>query len=472
MEGVIVSMSGQIKAPEKYRNGYVRYIIYFVLFIIMLCYYYVDVNSNVRQGINFWKALFSGRFFHFYSYNSTSRIAGEMVHEANYSILTHLFMAVWQFPLFIIESIFKVNVQDFYIARVYSKLYLLILAFMSGRVINKITYKISSDEIRASFAELMFLSSGLMCTSVVVDSQIEIMAIFMTLKAIEAAVEGNRKKFICWFIISAQCKFIALVFLVPVLLYFEKKLLKIIGIAACPMVLYFLTQLPFNIIDKAGISSSNSRSTDALMGIFGNIRSIDGVIGIVGFILYAVLCLYSFIKKNDNSENTMYMIYAPVCAYFCIFKMFYEPYRLMCVIPFLAILVVCSSRPKIGMWLVTLWEIVLTIVTYIDSPWCYDFDAMRGMLLDKIRGFDSMSYQVGLEYYFIKIEQFIPYNVYNIALRVSVVILTIILFMMIREKNNGKDNEKYGSKTDVFARGICCYGFSAIYILFFLRCLL
>ena len=82
------------------------------MFLPLFSVYYDDANSIIRQGMNVWEALFSGRFFHYFSLCNESVPQGLMVHQANYGMVMNLILAIWNLPLWIAEKAAGGNILD------------------------------------------------------------------------------------------------------------------------------------------------------------------------------------------------------------------------------------------------------------------------------------------------------------------------------------------------------------------------
>ena len=451
---------------RKYYEKYFLLIIGMLLFST-ICFYYVDISSNVRQGINFWKALFEGNFFKYYSINHESYLAEEMSHHANYSMMTNFIMAIWQFPLYLIEVIWNINTQSYFIFRIYSKLYLLIVAYFTANQIYNIGMKLKLDKEKSSMLKIFFLTSGVMCVSVCLDAQIEIISLFMMLKAIEYAIRGDKKKFLIWYILSFQCKYFAVFALIPILLYIEKKIKILFIEVILPFVVHFIVQYPFNYFDPIGVSYCSTFITTFESLFVPSIRICELNIPL-SIILYVLLCLCSFFKSNEVVNRNDWIIYLASLAPFCFINAYMVPYRMVMLVPLILILLFLKSDDiKTIILFETSMEVLLILFGLFRTTWCYDYSAMNGMLLDIIlpfKKFELFSMSTIKENLSDMVEL-----VQGGILALFLGICVYIFIIFYPERKCKRFVVCYDlSETKLFVgRSILCFGLANIYILFY-----
>ncbi len=261
-----------------------RLVFYGILLVITAIYYYTDINSNIRQGMLFWESLFSGRFLHYYSLNIEVKQSGIMDHTAAYGMLTNFLMGIWQLPLYLIEKISGVaNIQDYFLARVYGKLYLLILLYLTSRTVRRILEKVGVDKESSADAVFMLESGILTIDAVCLASQIDILGVWVTLLAIEALLDKDEKKFLAFFIFAGQIKFFSLFILIPAYLLHEKRIWKLGLTAVSPLVVGKIIDLPFILADPDGIATKYDREARAITSLLeGKAEIIGGGAGILG----------------------------------------------------------------------------------------------------------------------------------------------------------------------------------------------
>ncbi|MDE6744128.1 MAG: hypothetical protein K2J95_09645 [Lachnospiraceae bacterium] len=306
-----------------------------------ITFYYCDINSNIRQGINVWEALFSGQFFHYYSINLKSLENGEMIHPANYDMVMNILMGIWQLPLYILEKILNTNIQNYTLAKIWGELYPIIAIVYSGKILRKIALEISMSNEQAENAVFMFLTGTYALTVAGVIGQADTIGIMFILLAMENLIKDNQRRFLFFFIIAAQCKFFALFIFIPIILLREKNLFKIALQTFAPLLVSFLIDLPFKMIDPLGTASKKTRLHAMLYDMTENRISLMGVDISVIFIVFSVICLFAYLhNKPEKPDLGKWYLYLGLCSILSTLVCYRDyPYWLIYVSPFISILI-------------------------------------------------------------------------------------------------------------------------------------
>lgn len=354
-----------------------KIIVILLLLFTSFNFYYMDIHSNIRQGINVWEALFSGHFLHYYSINLASVEKGEMVHPANYDMVMNILMGIWQLPLYILEKILHTNIQQYMPAKIWGSLYPMIALLCSGEALKRIALQVHMSEKQAENVEFMFLTSTYALTAGCVVAQADCIGLWFILLAIENFIKKDNKKFILFFILAAQCKFFALFILIPIILLKEKNLLKIAVQAITPLVVSFMIDLPFKIADPAGTGVKKSRLHDMIYSMTENRISILGIDIPVVFIVFSFICIYAYLK-NRPEENEKWYLYigggAVIAVLFC-FRA--SPYWLIYMAPFFCLFTMEQGKNLERTLLAeTVASISITIGFIIAFHWIYDTQSL------------------------------------------------------------------------------------------------
>ncbi len=368
-----------------------RFAVLFVLLFITMCnFYYFDLNSNIRQGMNIWEALFSGRFFEYYSLNIESRLAGQMDHQANYGMLLNVVNGLWMLPLYIIEKLMGdgVNILDFFVARLWGKLLMFVCLWVSAVILYRLARLLGFKEERAETVSFLYLSSTLVILSAINASQIDVLGLCLILLAMYYLIKEDFWKFLIFFVISVQFKDFAFLIFLPVILLREKNLFKALGTLASPFVLSFFISLPFKIADPAGTHALRSRFWIMLDWLTRSRVQLVGDVEIpLVFLVMGALAMYAYFKVLNVEEQkhradwyiylaSVSMLPIMICttsnAHWCIY-----------IVPFY-LLVMMKRREKLFIRLV-----LETVGTYgltgaYMLVWDGVFGHMNGMLADKI----------------------------------------------------------------------------------------
>jgi len=370
---------------RKYKTS--NLILFFLLFLSLISFYYADVNSNIRQGMNFWKALFEGKFFQYYSINVADQEAQLMYHNANYDMIMNFFMGIWQLPLYILEKILGCNnILIYFPARIYGKLYYLVLLYLAGFNLRLLAKEIGFSEVDQQSIFFMFCSSSIVILSICNVTQADIIAIIFLVLAILYLVRED-KKWILFFVLACQCKNFAFFILVPIILLKEKKVIKILTYALLPWVIQFIIDIPFRIFDASAVALKTGRMTGMLTSMVGNKIDVFGVHIPIIFIVYIMICIFAYMKQiHEQEDKVRYYLYyglLGITCFFACFNMFC--YWAIYMVPFLVLLFFINKK-QIEKELIL--ELVATSMYALGSVlthhFCFEYNVMNSMLIDKI----------------------------------------------------------------------------------------
>lgn len=365
-----------------------------LLLLTSVSFYYVDINSNIRQGMNVWEALFSGRFFHYYNINLASVENGEMIHPANYDMAMNVLMGIWQLPLYILEKLLKTNIQNYVLARIWGGLYPVVAIILSGNVLKRIALLFQMSEEQAENVTFMFMTATYALTSSCVVGQADSIGVLFILLALENLLKNDNKKFLLFYILVAQCKFFALFLFIPIILLKEKNLIKIALQVFPPLVISFLIDLPFKIIDPLGTAPKKSRLHNMLYEMTENRISVMGIDIPIIFILFSLICLYVYFRnKPGENECGRWYLYTGLCSMLSVFACFLTvPYWLIYISPFICILVFMEKRSlNRALFIEAIASLCLTVGFIIKFPYVYD---VHNLLLAQVYPLNADSMEI------------------------------------------------------------------------------
>lgn len=364
-------------------------ILFCLLFLASLCFFYTDVNSTIRQGMNFWKALFEGDFFHYYSINILDQEKGLMQHNANYDMLLNFLVGIWQLPLYIIEKIIKCdNILDFFWARVYGKTYYLILLYISGIIMKKIGEEFNLTKIDQDSLFFMYCSNPIIILSICNVTQSDIIAIIFSLLAILFLFKDD-KRWLIFFVLACQCKNFAFFLFVPIILLNEKKILRILFYAVLPWITQFLINLPFRLCDPIGVELKDERMLGVLADMTKNKVEVFGIDVPIVFIVYIFICILAYVKTEEDKyeKKKLYLYFGAlaISSFFICFGVFFC-YWAIYMVPFIILIFYIQKgyKNEKALILEMIGMIMYIAGCSLSYAWCFDYWPMRGMLIDII----------------------------------------------------------------------------------------
>ena len=357
---------------------------FLLLLAITSVYYYSDTNSIIHFGIDFWKALFSGRFFNLHSVFYESELAGRAGASDGYGIIMTLLLAIWQFPLYIIEHFAQVNVLDFFIARIWGKSYLLIILYMCAKEIEKISLVITNGNTKQSIrAFWLFVFNPFTISSVCVIGQADIMGVWFSLLALRYLYNNDKKHFYIYLILATSTKYFPLFCFIPIFLLYEKKIWKSVTLILLPIAINYLCNLPFQLIDSRGFSKDN---IEGIIGmVFGNtVAFANNDIPII-ITLYGIVCIMAFITNPQNDEDRItWSLWYLVLSGLSVFNLLCYPYRIVLLIPFVILLMARQSATSQEYIIETVATVSLALGMICSFFWCYDIERIQEMLVNTI----------------------------------------------------------------------------------------
>jgi len=404
----------------------------FILLFTTICFYYEDTITNTRQGINLWKCLFSGNLFQYYSYNIQSHMAGEMFFDANYDMFLNLILAVWSFPLYIAELFIKDDIQNFFLARVWSKLLFPLAILHAGNLIKKIVLELKRDEDLAENAFFMFSSGALVFSSCLIIGQVDIIGTIFLLYAFLAFLRNKNILFLLFFCLAIQCKSFSIFLYIPLILLKEKRILKVISEILFPLVVSFLIGLPFSLLDPAGVASKKPRLWVMLDFMTRTKVNLMGVDIPILLILFVAVCMFAY-RKNVPSKESMAKWYMYICILgmlpILIGQLSY-PQWIIYIIPFLVILHTTNPSQDTAvrrLFLECAGTLSLLVGYIVRFQHVFNHNNLEKMLIDNLFTFDSTKPDlIALFSSFIQDEKY--FNVWTISY--GVFIVWIVGFMI------------------------------------------
>ena len=363
-----------------------------ILFLAMLLplfsVFYEDANSIIRQGMNVWEALFSGRFFHYFSLCNESVQQGLMVHQANYGLVMNLILGLWNLPLWIAEKVVGGNILDHFAARVWGKSEMLLCAWICMGLLKRIAGKLGFDEKKKQLLGFLFLTSAWLVLGALTAGQIDIICMVFILLAFEALLDENIRKFLIFYTLSVLTKEFAVFIFLPMILLKEKNIIRTGVAAVFPFAVSVLLNLPFKWADPAGAALKKPRTwvmidqlTRMRITLFGEIR-----IPAFFIALAAVVVVSYMTVVTDKKELPRWMTYMGLIGMLPVFVCAYSyPYWGVLLLPFVLLLVLWEDDKRfLKLFLETAALLSLIVADMIEFPWV--FQMVDGMLPDFLFG--------------------------------------------------------------------------------------
>lgn len=346
-------------------------------------YFYSDILITTSHSINFWNAVFPWDIRNFYEI-AQSDIRNEaytIYLNPGYDFPIYVLFGIWNFPLWLLRELAGLDIWNSSIALMWAKSIILFFTVLCCISIKKICVEINQEKDYKT-AILFFLTSLYLYAGAVVNSQYDIIVSFFMLEALYHIIKGERKKFIFYIAVSVGIKPFSLFIFVPLILYAEKNLLKIILQSIITIVPYVFLKvfIPNNI--QTGTYGN-------VLTLFKNkirIGTDDIPIFLLACFVFWLICYgRRSVNRESFARNCIQMCYIAFALFFMLCGT--SPYWIVMLAPFQCLLFVTNKKYLCFNVILEMVSSICIIGTYIiKSPWCYDVRLVRSSLLAKLCG--------------------------------------------------------------------------------------
>lgn len=342
-----------------------------ILIGIILCFcfctmYYTDIMIIYEEGLDFLDCLFSGNLTDFYNYsyyNSSFKVV------AVYDILIYIIFAVWALPVWIIDKVSGGGINIFSIpCMLWFKSLLILFLAVVMRFMKKIAKVLEMQETNMEWMVYAFISSLLVILPVFELAQIDIICLAFMLSGIYFYMQKNMKMFLLFFAIAIPMKLFALFIFVPLLLLYEKKIIKILLMLAASMSIQFGGKLLFIFSTDTYVSVEKSLFNFDMLQRVMETHFFEGTdkTASVFVVCYLLLCIFTYtLELKTEKEFRHWSIYLSFVSFLLLFMFLGQvhPYWIIFLAPFL-IITIFNNRNKlkinlileIGLTLTFVWE--------------------------------------------------------------------------------------------------------------------
>lgn len=370
---------------------------------MFFCYTYGDVLITTMHGMNFWDCLFSGKIRDFYELNLDAElVAGQYrgQYSAGYDFFVYIIFAIWDFPLWLCKNVLGIeHPLNYPLGQLWAKSIGLLFYVLSMIVLQKFLKKINFNN--GTMLILLMSTSLFVSAYIGMIGQYDIITIFFMILGIYFLVCDRELLFVLLFSIAIPTKLFALFAFVPILLLYEKRIIKIAG----SVILSMVPLLIFRILIPINVGGSNT--SVFLNFLFADTIPLATYKSSLFVLVYISFLFFCFWKKgsDDKSRFIKEVIYIGFLAYFIYFSFgFANPYWFIYMIPFLY-LILCWNKKYFVMNL--LLEICMSffaiIAQSIQFYWVFSNNIIIGNTISKEKSgynmVDFLKFIVGESHY-------------------------------------------------------------------------
>lgn len=343
---------------------------------------YSDILITVQHSLNLWDYIVEGRLGSFYaeSYGAVETLGYHTGDTVFYDFPLYIVFAVWNFPLWLLRRFAGVNILCSPPCVIWAKSLLLAFTGLALWALGRVCRALGLDRESAGWARFLTLSSMLYLSAVVLLGQYDIIAISLMLLGLEAYLQGDTRRFLLFFALSAPMKFFTLLAFVPLLLLREKRVGHILLQLACSVSLLAVFRLLFH---------SEVRGD----GLFWFIFASELPLSMGSIYLFvagmAALVLFCYCRPwQEGRQGQKWAVYVCLLSYSIFFLTVNTyPYWIVYLVPFV-VLVMVQNRDIFRVNL--LLDLVLSggvLLAYLFKySWCFNGAAASSMLLAGLMG--------------------------------------------------------------------------------------
>ena len=280
-------------------------LLYAGLFVILafciMSFYYSDFMDTLDNAVLLAESIIKGELRNFYQY-AAEHAHPNTIYTANYNIIMYLIFMVWNFPTVLMHLFTGADYMNNLFAIFWCKSLVCAGIAACAVAVKKIVEEFTRDRTDIRTAAFMFLASTATLLSAFIAVQYDCIMLALVLWGIRLYAKGDKKKALILFSLAVPLKMLALFAVIPVILVYEKKILRAVILILTTMIPQIVAMLPFlgEKTCQMVIHSQNSDAADLLLNgaKLGNIN--------LFLLLFAVVCVICYVSRSGmNTEGTV-----------------------------------------------------------------------------------------------------------------------------------------------------------------------
>ncbi len=347
-----------------------------VITFLFLSVTYVDNFDNAQTGYMILNYIMNGKWNHVFQNFNWS-----------YGFSIYFIYAIWSIPVWIVfqKNGFTLPIRDFMGATLWYKALIVLFAIWSIYLVCRIAERIAGAK-KVDVA-LQYMSSALFVFVIFAIVQCDIMGLCFVLLGINYYMQDKYVKFLLSFAIAITMKYFALFAFIPLIIYKERRILKIL--------ITFIGGLSFTILTNYILSfSKGAQEAGASEEFYVNKRmeafdafalnvGADVEIGLLAAVFLGVCLLAYCIDNRDIELRNKRILWLCLAGYMC-FGMFY-PYHFywnILTVPFFILIMYCNKgKLKVNILLeIIFYTSLLLLHTYKQSHVFMGYNAFNYLI--------------------------------------------------------------------------------------------
>ena len=395
--------------------------IFFGVISILFWIFFIhpDIMETSNHSYLLLDGIFNGHLRDFYQRVELHNNDLYYINNANYNIFVYFLFAIWQLPVYIIQNIFSLPMnENFYF--IWSKGLSVLFYFGCAYVIFRISLLLGLDNSSAGWAGFAFLLNPVAFFSPMVMGQYDTICLFFLLVSLYYYINDDMPRFTLIISISFLAKFFSVFIFLPLLLLKEKRFIHIIKHCV-------LAVLPL------ALSSVLFRGTSS--GFLGEMASrlIEHKIASIPLFpsFFSLLLIFCFLRKGETFKKDCISI-----AFFVFSSLFllidFHPQWVILFIPFWVLLVATQKNKQLYYYMSILLSTTFLLYSFMVFPRAVEWNLLWFGLF-RLIGVDVIV--IGFTSFSEFISSFSSVFANIAAASFSVVLLSVLIFRLPFSKN-------------------------------------
>lgn len=294
----------------------------------------------------------------------------------------YVFFAIWNLPLWIAKYVFGANIWESALALTWAKGIDFFFSILVGKKIANVALRIGIKKEKICLVIGLFFSSSIYVLGTLIMSQYDVIYLLFLLMSIDAYLQNDMKKFVIFSAIAFPIKSISFFVFMPLLLYREKNIVKI--------VLYTISVLfPWGIMKLLFVKNENTGIADNMLCMFKNkIVIMDYEIPLFPFVMFMFCAMCYMIKthvdKKEFDRTTITIAFLSYQIFFVI--CLGNPYWAVVLIAFQILFIMYAGENWLTVLLCTLSDLCYVLNRIWEMQWSVDTKVLKGSFIGKIFG--------------------------------------------------------------------------------------
>ncbi len=329
----------------------------FVLILFLLCNHN-DIAETAQHAWTLIRSTVDGRFFDFYS-NVADRVydfgfSFSYVNNAHYNILIYILLALWELPLYLVGTLFRIPAGNMELLIYFWVKVLCVAVFwLCAARTARIARQMGVDEQHAQTIRLFVLFCPVSLFAVFQFGSYDMFCLLFILLALEALLDGKIYRFALLIGVAAVFKFFALILFIPILLLCEKRIVRLIKLGLCGVSL----MLPSTLLFWGRAAHSAMFNAEMIKRFsFLNLPTEYGEISVF-FLLYALLCVFCFAyRMRTEKPDPVLCLYVGFASLALLFlTITWHPQWMVLLVPFVVLLGAQVENRRTLFWVAVLF---------------------------------------------------------------------------------------------------------------------